>query len=265
MSERRISTYAAALVVLALAAPAGAQEVAAAEGDRVEPVRLIDCPTAGLVAKGRFSADLRFFPQGGVMGQLNAGALDRLSIGLSFGGEQIIGDQEVDWYPRVEPTIRYRVLEESQALPALVLGYETQGYGLYCGGRYQIKSKGMFLAASKNYTGPLGQFGVHGGLNLSREDSDEDGDLSGWVGLDKSINAELGLVAEYDLATNDNDHSALGSGEGYLNLGAHWSVVPSLNLSLLLKNVLGNGKGGADCKGGADLSRELAVRYTEEF
>jgi hypothetical protein len=259
LSERRTSTYAAALLFLALAAPAGAQEEPLAEERQVEPVRLIDCPTAGLVAKGRFGVDLRFFPQGGVMGQLNAGVLDRLSIGLSFGGEQIIGDQEVDWYPRVEPAIRYRVIEESQALPALILGYETQGYGVYLGGRYQIKSKGVFLAASKNYTGPLGQFGVHGGLNLSREDSDDDDDLSGWVGLDKSINAELGLVAEYDLATNDNNRSALGSGDGYLNLGAHWSVVPSLSLSLLLKNLLGNGEGGAD------LSRELAVRYTEEF
>jgi hypothetical protein len=159
----------------------------------------------------------------------------------------------------VEPAIRYRVIEENQALPALVLGYETQGYGAYRAGRYQIKSKGVFLAASKNYTGPLGQFGVHGGLNLSRENSDKDGDLSGWVGLDKSINAELGLVAEYDLATNDNDLSVFRSGKGYLNLGAHWSVVPELSLSLLLKNFLGNGEDEAD------MSRELAVRYTEEF
>jgi hypothetical protein len=258
LSKRSTIKY-AALLLLALGGPAGAQEEQAADQDRVEPVRLIDCPTAGLVGRGHFGVDLRFFPQGGVLGQLNAGVLDRLSIGLSFGGEQIIGDQEVDWYPRVEPAIRYRVIEESQALPALVLGYETQGYGVYRSGRYQTKSKGVFLAASKNYTGPLGQFGVHLGLNLSRENSDKDGDLSGWVGLDKSINAELGLVAEYDLATNDNDHSALGSGDGYLNVGAHWSVVPSLSLSLLLKNMLGNGEGEVN------MSRELAVRYTEEF
>ncbi len=258
MSERRVSSYAAALLFLALGASAGAQEGQAVAEDRVEPVRLIDSPTAGLVGKGHFGVDLRFFPQGGVMGLLNAGVLDRLSIGLSFGGEQIIGDQDVDWYPRVEPAIRYRVIEESQALPALVLGYETQGYGAYREGRYQIKSKGVFLAASKNYTGPLGQFGIHTGLNLSREDSDKDSDLSGWVGLDKSINADLGLVAEYDLATNDNNRSALGSGDGYLNVGAHWAVVPNLSLSLLLKNMLGNGDDGSE------MSRELAVRYSEE-
>ncbi|MCC7263929.1 MAG: hypothetical protein IT369_15560 [Candidatus Latescibacteria bacterium] len=259
MSERRVFTYTVALVFLALGVPAGAQEERTAAESRVEPVRLIDCPTAGLVGKGHFGVDLRFFPQGGVMGLLNAGVLDRLSIGLSFGGEQIIGDQDVDWYPRVEPAIRYRVVEEGQALPAVVLGYETQGYGGYQDGRYQIKSKGVFLVTSKNYTGPLGQFGIHGGLNLSREHSDHDSDLSGWVGLDKSINADLGLVAEYDLATNDNNHSALGSGDGYLNVGAHWSVVPNLSLSLLLKNLLGNGVGEQH------LSRELAVRYSEEF
>ncbi|MSR83316.1 MAG: hypothetical protein EXS58_10410 [Candidatus Latescibacteria bacterium] len=262
MSERSVIKYAAILLFLALGAPVGAQEEKVAEQGRVEPVRLIDCPTAGLVGKGHFGVDLRFFPQGGVLGQLNAGVLDRLSIGLSFGGEQIIGDQDVNWYPRVEPAIRYRVIEEGQALPALVLGYETHGYGTYRTGRFQIKSKGVFLVASKNYTGPLGQFGVHGGLNLSRENSDMDGDLSGWVGLDKSINADLGLVGEYDLATNDNNHSVFGSGEGYLNLGTHWSVVPNLSLSLLLKNVLSN---GGDEMHKARMSRELAVRYTEEF
>ena len=261
MSERSVIKYGAALLLLALClgGPAGAQEEKVAEEGRVEPIRLIDCPTAGLIGKGHFGVDLRFFPQGGVLGLLNAGVLDRLTIGLTFGGEQIIGDQDVNWYPRVEPAIRYRIVEENQALPALVLGYETQGYGTYRAGRYQIKSKGAFLVASKNYTGPLGQFGVHGGLNFSRENSDKDGDLSGWVGLDKSINRDLGIVAEYDLATNDNHHSVFGSGDGYLNAGAHWSVVSNLSLSLLLKNILRNSDGKVN------MSRELAVRYTEEF
>ena len=74
----------------------------------------------------------------------------RLSIGLSFGGEGIIGDGKVDWYPRVEAAVRYRFIEESTALPALTLGYETQGYGRFAGDRYQVKSKGVFFALSKN-------------------------------------------------------------------------------------------------------------------
>jgi len=253
---RRVERAAA---LFALAGLLSGGPVRAQEGAAVEIVRLIDSPTAGLIAKGSFGVDLRFFPSGGVLGQLNAGVLDRLTIGLSFGGEQIIGAQDVEWYPRVEPAIRYRLIEESSALPALALGYETQGYGTYLAGRYQIKSKGVFLALSKNYTSALGQFGVHGGLNLSREGRDVDRDLSGWVGLDKSVNEELSLVAEYDLGLNDNSRAAIGSGEGYLNAGVHWNAVENLSLGFLLKNILGNGD--AD----PQMSRELSVRYIEDF
>ena len=137
-----------------------------------EQARLIDSPTAGLTDKGRFGIDLRFFPNGGVSTQLHAGVLSRLTVGISFGGEQIIGDQDIDWYPRVEAAVKYRLIEENTSWPALVLGYETQGYGTHKNDRYQIKSKGFLVVLSKNYISPLGQFGIHGGFNLSRENRD---------------------------------------------------------------------------------------------
>ena len=231
----------------------------AAGAEAPEPMRLIDSPTAGLIDKGRFGLDLRLFPDGGILGRLNAGILKRLGIGVSYGGEQIIGDQSIDWYPRVEVALRYRLIEENKALPAFVLGYETQGYGRHYNERYQIKSKGPFLALSKNYLSALGQFGLHGGLNLSREDKGGDEDLSGWVGVDKSINEDLSLVAEYDLALNDDSDSSLGSGKGYLNLGVRGALAPQLVLGFYLKNILGNGAGEQN------PSRELAVLYTEKF
>ena len=243
----------------------GAMGVVAAGGEVPEPTRLVDSPTAGLVEKGHFGVDLRLFPAGGVLGQINAGALRRLSIGLSFGGVDVIGDDRIDWYPRVEVAARYRVIDESQGLPALTVGYETQGYGPYHNGRYQFKSKGFFAAASKNYMSGLGQFGVHGGVNMSRE-NDDDGDLSGWVGADKSVNEELTVVGEYDFALNDNDSDSLGSGKGFLNAGAYWAAVPNVSIGLVLKNILKNGdedglSGGPD----PDMTREISIRYTEEF
>jgi hypothetical protein len=232
----------------------------------LEPTRLIDSPTAGLIDKGRFAVDLRLFPDGGVLTQINAGVMRRLSIGLSYGGVNVIGDDLIDWHPRVEVAARYRVIEETTGLPAITAGYETQGFGPYqrTSARYKIKSKGFFVAGSKNYISGLGQFGVHGGINWSRERDDGDKDVSGWAGIDKTINEELAVVAEYDFAFNDNDSSSLGEGKGYLNAGVHWSAVPNISVGFVLKNVLGNGDdngGGPD----SDLSRELSVRYSEAF
>lgn len=264
-SDRRTTTL---LLAIAVALPLVVAQPLAVHGQDAgngELLRLIDSPTAGLIDKGRFDVDLRLFRDGGVVGQLHAGILRRLTIGLAFGGEGVIGNDAINWYPRVEASARYRVYEESAALPAFTAGYGTQGYGPHAGGRYQIKSKGFFVAASKNYVSGLGQFGVHGGINWSREDAD-DGGPSGWWGIDKTINEELTAVAEYDFALNDNDDDSLGSGRGYLNAGLYWSPVRGLGLGFLLKNVLENGDrtgvaGGPD----PDRSREISVRYTETF
>ena len=228
-----------------------------AVAERAELTRLVDSPTAGLIEKGRYAVDLRLFADGGVVGRLQAGALKRLSIGLSFGGEQLIGSGGVDWFPRVEVAARYRVIEENQVWPALVLGYETQGYGPYRDERYQVKSKGFYLVASKNYASALGQFGFHAGANLTREQTD-DGDWSAWFGLDKSINEDLFLVAEYDLGRNDGPQTQ-GVSEGYLNIGAFWNVAPQLKVACYLKNTLSSGRFDPQS------SRELSVIYTEEF
>ena len=154
----RLATYALATMCVLPA-------MASAQGAGSELVRLGDNPTAGLVDKGRGAVEMRMFPEGGLVGQLQAGIMRRLTIGLSFGGEGVIGNDPIDWYPRVEAAARYRVLEESEALPAFAVGYETQGYGPRAGDRYQVKSKGFFVAASKNYVSGFGQFGVHAGIN----------------------------------------------------------------------------------------------------
>lgn len=241
----------------ALAWLAGASLAQGAES--AELTRLVDSPTAGLISKGHIGCHMRLFHDGGVMAEVAAGALRRLTIGVSYGGEGIIGDRSIDWYPRLEAGVRYRAVEESQRWPALVLGYETQGYGAYSDKRYEVKSKGLFVCMSKNYLSGLGQFGLHLGANLSREDGDGNSDPSGWIGLDKQINDEVQLVGEYDLALNDGAGGATGVDDGYLNAGARWALAPQLAIGVYLKNLLRRGPGHPD------FPRELSVQYTEEF
>ena len=134
MEKARLYLPGTIFTLLFLCATAWTQEA--------EPVRLVDSPTAGLTSKGRFGIDLRLFSNGGVTGQVNAGILKRIAIGLSYGGTEVIGDDEVSWYPRVEAAVRYRMIEESPAMPGVAIGYETQGYGAYEGGPLSDKIEG---------------------------------------------------------------------------------------------------------------------------
>ena len=224
--------------------------------DRAELTSLIDGPTAGLVSKGHYAVTTRLFTDGGAVGRLHVGVLKRLSVGVSFGGEQLIGTGLVDWYPQVGLAARCRIIEEGYTWPALVLGIDTQGIGPYRGQRYQVKSKGIYLALSKNYISMLGELGIHAGVNMSHEDVD-DSDWSAWLGIDKSLRF-MALFAEYDLGRN-NGLSSQGIEEGYLNVGGAWTVAPELRVAYYLKNALKSDHFDSQS------IRELSVTYRRKF
>lgn len=221
-----------------------------------ELTSLVDSPTAGLVRKGHYAVNVRLFVDGGAVGRLHVGVLKRLSVGVSFGGEQLIGTGPVDWYPQVGLAARCRIIEEGYTWPALVLGFDSQGLGPHSGQRYQVKPKEIYLALSKNYISILGELGIHAGVNMSREDTD-DGDWSAWLGIDKSLRF-MALFAEYDLGRN-NGLQNRGVIEGYLNVGGAWTVTPQLRAAYYLKNALESDHFGSQS------IRELSVTYRRKF
>ena len=227
-----------------------------AAADRAELTSLVDSPTAGLVNKGHYAVNVRLFADGGAVARLHLGVLKRLSVSASFGGERLIGTGAVHWYPRVGWAARCRILEEGYTWPALVVGFDSQGVGPYKSQRYQVKSKGIYLVLSKNYTSMLGELGVHAGANLSREDAD-DSDWSAWLGIDKSLRF-MALFAEYDLGRN-NGLPSQDVEDGYLNVGGAWTVSPQLKFAYYLKNALKSDHFGSQS------IRELSVTYRRKF
>jgi len=226
----------------------------------VEPIQLIDFPTAGTLMRGSFNAHLRAYAHGGILGGVDVGLTDRFMIGLSYGGTNIIGMGAVNGNPQVGAHVRYRLFEEDFAVPAITIGYNSQGYGSYIDTlkRYQNKSTGAFAVVSKNFEF-LGLLGLHGGINYSFENTDGDKDLNCFVGFDKSINPELILMAEYDFAFNDNSGNAIGTGEGYLNAALKWIFAGKLQIDFILKNILNNRDKFSS------ISREIRISYIEIF
>lgn len=245
-------------------------EAAFAQIYRVPSRRIVDTPTAGLIPIGTFETRAELFPGGGVGLRIDIGLADWLSIGGGFGGLQIIGDGEPDWYPQPGFAMRIRLFEETYIAPAFAIGVDTQGAGFWDEERerFQFKSRGIYAVVSKNYEW-LGDLTLHGGINRSLEEKD-DKDPTPFVGLDKSLGPVFGVSMEFDLATNDNrNDGAYGKGRGYLNGVFRWSVAPQMELRLVVRDMLENSEEVdprySDVVVDEGWGREFAFTYIESF
>ena len=229
------------------------------------PTDLISVPTAGTLMRGSFSMDMRIQDEGGLVLGLSAGITDRFQFGMSFGSPNLIGDENLEWYPRPEAKLKYLIFDENLSMPALALGLNTQGSGDFVDTlqRYEIKALGLYGAMSKNWKSPLGNIGLHTGLNysfLETEDGDSDPNL--FFGMDVEFNPEFSFLLEYNSALNENGMTARTmsvSKGGYLNAALRWSFVESLHLELHLNNLL------FDDEEVDYFKRELKITYIEYF
>jgi hypothetical protein len=230
--------------------------------DEIQPPRrMIDAPTAGTLQKGSFDTELRAFPDGGLLGILQIGLTSRWQIGLSYGGSEVISSNDPTWNPRMQFLTKLQLISESMAFPGVAVGFEDQGFGLWVDSldRYQIKSKGFYAVTSKGYRGTNFTSSLHGGLNYSREDRDDD-DLSFFFGVDMIFDNNLGFVTEFDMALNDDRTPlSLGRGRGYLNAGVRWLLLDRVFVEGVLKDLLQNRR-DTDTFG-----RELRLLYFESF
>ncbi|MHB9040873.1 MAG: hypothetical protein ACYC4T_09490 [Melioribacteraceae bacterium] len=220
---------------------------------------LIDLPTAGVLSKGFAGVSLDVLPFGVLITKIEVGVFDGFSFGISYGGSNIIGTGAVDWYKLPAINIRARIIDESETLPALTFGFDSQGKGVYNRNleRYQIKSPGFFAAASKNFVF-FGYLSLHGVVNYSLERQDGDKDLNLGIGFEKTIGDKVSFVTEYDFAANDNTGASLGKGNGYLNMGLRWSVGEGLTLGIDLRDILENKR-----LMGSSADRSIFVEYVK--
>jgi hypothetical protein len=216
----------------------------AGSGSKFEPRTIVQMPTAGMLPKGSFAFDVNFYQEGGVLLGLSAGIFDRFSFGISYGGSNLLGSNTPVMNPLPGVNVKLRVLEESVSWPALALGFDSQGREGYIPelDRYTLKSPGLYVAVSKNYL-LAGYLSLHGGSNYSFEHGDDDSGINFYVGAEKTLGPFLSLVAEYNLALNDNSQQAIGQGRGYLSFSLRGSVGGGVTVGVSFEDVLKNARG----------------------
>lgn len=248
------------LVIVILFSPLLYAQGTAGDKAKYEIRYLIDMPTAGILNKGFVSVDTDILPDGVMILTIEAGIFENVSFGISYGGSNLIGSGDVDWYNWPGINIRARLLNESILIPAIVLGFDSQGKGLYDDdlNRYQIKSPGFFGAVSKNFEF-LGYLSLHGTVNYSLESDDGDNFVNLRVGAEKTLGSSFSLIAEYDFALNDNS-GIYGSEKGYLNMGIRWSIGTGFTLGFDLRDLLSNKSWSTN-----SADRSLRIEYLQSI
>ena len=245
-----------------LQAQLNSDELPAIDLNGYQPTILVDCPTAGTLRRASFNTVMRAYPNGGILARTNIGLSNRLMVGISYGAEGILAENRPNWNPRIEFNVKLSMVDEGLVFPAISVGFCSQGYGSYLDEheRYTFKSKGFYVVGSKNYPFYNWQVGLHGGMTYSTEQEDDDDELDFFIGFDTRLNQDVGLVMEYDFATNDNrDLSDAGKGRGYLNMSLQWLYADNLVMEFMLKNLNNNRRGASD------IWRGLRVTYVEYF
>lgn len=217
----------------------------AGSSGRLEPRSIVDFPTAGMIPRGSIAFDVEFYGEGGVDFGCAVGILDRLSAGLSYGGSGLIGSGSPVMNATPGFNVRLRVLEESVYVPALALGFDSQGHDGYIRSldRYSVKSPGLYAVVSKNYAF-LGYISVHGGANYSLERADGNRNVNLFGGVEKTIGPFLSYMIEYNSGLNDTGGNAQGTGKGYLDMALRCSLGGGLTAAVNFKDIAHNAGNG---------------------
>jgi hypothetical protein len=231
---------------------------------------LIDCPTAGTLPRAHWNIVTRIYPGGGAIAHCDIGLSGRLMMGVSYGGEQVLANDDPDWNPRLEFSVKFRFVDEGRTVPGISAGFSSQGNGAFNDGmdRYTFKSRGFYAVVSRSFYFYQWTMGGHGGLNYSLEnDGDQEKDLNFFVGTDVTFRYNLALLLEWDAGLND-DRSTLpdgtsnefgGKGRGYLNASVKWLFTEKLEIELLLKDLFINRRESDT------FTRELRITYVDHF
>jgi hypothetical protein len=211
----------------------------------------IDQPVPVSLGHGEYFVNARLWGEGGALVRFGVGLFDRITLGMSYGGNRFLGNDSIRLYHRPEFQARLAVLGEEGYIPAVALGFESQGYDDYYDSiqtSYLTLPRGGYLCVGKTIT-PIRTFVQVG--------------ASYWSGFDGFIVANcllpggVELIGEYDPALNDR-RGGSGWRGGLLNFGIAWSFAEKARLGFGLRDVTGN-------RPATRLNRVLELSINDRF
>lgn len=200
---------------------------------------IVSMPTAGLIPYNGQLLSLNFHSNTGMMFTIEYSPVTNASVGLSFGGNGIFGNETLKFqkYPGIEA--KYRFINEKKYFPAIVVGFNSQGYGTYSDAteEFQVNSPGFFLAMSKSFKWDYGIYSIHLGSNYSLEQKSGNRKMNAYFGFEHTLGRQSSVNFEYDF--NAPHNSGFNLMKGRTNLGIRYSIEKVTTLELKLIDIFG--------------------------
>ncbi len=203
-----------------------------------ELMRVTGEPTVGVIAPRTFNVAMSTFPTTGLKFSITAGIFPRFMAGLGYGGWNITGTSDPDWFEEVYLKARFRIFDERRDFPAIALGYDNEEEHARPGGSYLRPARDFYMVLSKNFSGWGGDMGFHLGLNYAYDYSAH---LGRWVGIDKSFPGGFGISADLDFATNGNTGYRFDKTGGFVDLETYWESFGQVRIGLRFCDILETG------------------------
>jgi hypothetical protein len=190
-----------------------------------------DVPTGYLTKRGEYELLFRIQKDGGLISGINAAITDYLLMGISYGGMEIIGEKDPEFYPTPGILLKYLAIYETDISPSICFGISTQGFDKYLKerDRYEIKSKGVFCAISKSIYGTI----LNGGVNYTFERKDEKNGFDLFFSLDFPFTSNFSLFSDFSFGFNDDYNK-----NGILNIGLEISFEDIFFFKVSIRNLL---------------------------
>ncbi len=203
---------------------------------------IVDMPTAGMLPNNYYSVTGYVYPMGGIMIAADFGIWNFVNAGLSFSGNNIVGDADVTWQNLPGINIKARALDEKVYLPALTFGFSSQGSSNYMGdNRFKTHSPGFFMALSKNFLWDLGNLAFHTGLNYSLEPKPEYSSPNVYFGAEQSIGDYFAVNGEFNLQL-DEQENGFYSKRGLFNLSLRGSIANGITAEIKLRDLFNHAR-----------------------
>ena len=226
-----------------------------------QPIDSARYPTAGIVGHREYRLMTRAMPESSALLGGWVGLKDRAHAGVFYGAYHLIDRGEPVFYDHVGFDVRVRFAEESR-WPALAGGFDSQGWGPYDGGerRYERKSPGFYLVASKNWHSFAGDLSLTAGGCYTMETRDDDRAPNFFASADWFIAGHVSLLADFDAARNDNaDDGIYGEGGVYLDAGIRALLGETVSVMLVFTDLTHN------LAPGDESGREVQIVFANTF